>query len=216
MRPAPLEAEAAAANISHLSPPPLHSRAPSCDPQVHSCKWWPYSNSNDFGANTAMILIILLCALICALVLNTAIRWFLRSNNNNSSDRLGELEEQRKPKDEADMATLVLATTQVYSAGMKLGGVEADCAICLSEFVEGEGIRVLGRCDHGFHVLCIEKWLSSHSSCPTCRRSCLASSPSSPEPDNCGAGNGHDSNSSQSAEPERAADNLSTNGNIPV
>ncbi|KAJ6752397.1 hypothetical protein OIU85_002794 [Salix viminalis] len=192
------------ANISHLSPPPLHSRAPSCDPQVHSCKWWPYSNSNDFGANAAMIVIILLCALICALLLNTAIRWFLRSNGNNSPDRLGELEEQRKPKNEAE---LVLATTQVYSAGMKLRGLEPDCAICLSEFLEGEGIRVLGRCNHGFHVHCIEKWLSSHSSCPTCRRSCLSSSPSSPE---------HDSNSSQSAEPDRATDNLSTNGNIPV
>ncbi|KAJ6423077.1 hypothetical protein OIU84_024080 [Salix udensis] len=192
------------ANISHLSPPPLHSGAPSCDPQVHSCKWWPYSNSNDFGANAAMIVIILLCALICALVLNTAIRWFLRSNGNNSPDRLGELEEQRKPKNEAE---LVLATTQVYSAGMKLRGLEPDCAICLSEFLEGEGVRVLGRCNHGFHVHCIEKWLSSHSSCPTCRRSCLSSSPSSPE---------HDSNSSQSAEPERATDNLSTNGNIPV
>lgn len=204
------------ANISHLSPPPLHSRAPSCDPQVHSCKWWPYSNSNDFGANAAMIVIILLCALICALLLNTAIRWFLRSNGDNSPDRLGELEEQRKPKNEAEMATLVLATTQVYSAGLKLRGLEPDCAICLSEFLEGDGIRVLGRCNHGFHVHCIEKWLSSHSSCPTCRRSCLASSSSSPEHDSGCAGNGHDSNPSQSAEPERATDNLSTNGNIPV
>ncbi|CAK7357534.1 unnamed protein product [Dovyalis caffra] len=214
MRQAPPETAAAAANISHLSPPPLHSRAPSCDPQVHSCKWWPYSNSNDFGANTAMILIILLCALICALVLHAAVRWFLRSSNDSSSDRLGELEEQRKPKKEANMASLVLATTQVYSAELKLGGVEEDCAICLSEFVEGEEIRVLGRCNHGFHVHCIQKWLSSRSSCPTCRSSCLASSPSSPA--NSCAGNGLDNNTSRPAEPERAPDNLSTNENIPV
>jgi E3 ubiquitin-protein ligase ATL10/75/76/77/78 len=216
MRPAPLET-AEAADISHLSPPPpLPSRPPSCDPQVHSCKWWPYSNSNDAGANTATILMILLCALICALAFNTAIRWFLRSDNDSSSDHLRELEEQRKPNKESDMASLVLATTQVYYAGMKLAGAEADCAICLSEFVEGEGIRVLGRCNHGFHVHCVEKWLASHSSCPTCRCSCLASSLSSPEPANCCARNGLDNNSSQSAEPERAPANLSANENIPV
>ncbi|KAH8494714.1 hypothetical protein H0E87_021203 [Populus deltoides] len=191
MRPAPLET-AEAADISHLSPPPpLPSRPPSCDPQVHSCKWWPYSNSNDAGANTATILMILLCALICALAFNTAIRWFLRSDNDSSSDHLRELEEQRKPNKESDMASLVLATTQVYYAGMKLAGAEADCAICLSEFVEGEG-------DSGV------------------REICLASSLSSPEPANCCARNGLDNNSSQSAEPERAPANLSANENIPV
>ncbi|KAJ6332659.1 hypothetical protein OIU77_008675 [Salix suchowensis] len=216
MRPAPAEKEAA--NISHRSPPPppLPSRPSSCDPQVQSCKWWPYSNSNDVGANTATILMILLCALICALAFNTAIRWFLRSDHDSSSDHLRELEEQRKPKKESDMASLVLATTELYSAGLKLGGAEADCAICLSEFEEGEGIRVLGRCNHGFHVHCVEKWLSSHSSCPTCRRSCLASSLSSPEAADCSARNGLDSNSSQSAEPERAPDNLSANQETPV
>lgn len=60
----------------------------------------------------------------------------------------------------------------VFAAGMKLAGAEAECAICLSEFVEGEGIRVLEKCKHGFHVQCIRKWLDSRSSCPTCRSIC--------------------------------------------
>lgn len=57
---------------------------------------------------------------------------------------------------------------------MELAGAEAECAICLSEFEEGEKIRVLENCKHGFHVQCIEKWLVSRTSCPFCRRSCLA------------------------------------------
>ncbi|KAJ0453190.1 putative transcription factor C2H2 family [Helianthus annuus] len=57
----------------------------------------------------------------------------------------------------------------VYGAGLEIPATE--CPICLGEFMEGEKIRVLPQCNHGFHVRCIDVWLASHSSCPTCRRS---------------------------------------------
>nr|GMC54633.1 E3 ubiquitin-protein ligase RNF13-like [Ipomoea batatas] len=47
-----------------------------------------------------------------------------------------------------------------------------ECAICLSEFVEGEVGRELERCRHVFHAGCVEKWLlhgEGHGSCPLCR-----------------------------------------------
>ena len=60
-----------------------------------------------------------------------------------------------------------------YSKEMKIQGLNlgAECAICLSDFEGGERVRILPKCNHGFHVKCIDKWLSSHSSCPTCRQS---------------------------------------------
>ncbi|XVE64544.1 hypothetical protein DITRI_Ditri07aG0108800 [Diplodiscus trichospermus] len=198
MRPPPA---ATAQHVIHLSStlssgePEMSSTSPStCNP--HTCRWRPYSKSNDFEANAAMVLIILLCALICSLALNAAIRCFLRGGggrrpryfrNNNNNHHLPqtdqELDEQRKSVPEDAAARMVAAPTVVYSAGMKLAGAEAECAICLSEFVEGEGIQVLAKCRHGFHVHCIQQWLSSHSSCPTCRCSCLSPSPSpSPSP----------------------------------
>lgn len=45
-----------------------------------------------------------------------------------------------------------------------------ECAICLAEFEEGEAVRVLPPCGHGFHAACIDKWLRGHSTCPSCRR----------------------------------------------
>ncbi|XP_010941106.1 RING-H2 finger protein ATL79 [Elaeis guineensis] len=65
-----------------------------------------------------------------------------------------------------------MAPTLVFSPGTRLAGAEADCAICLAEFVDGEPVRVLAPCNHGFHVRCIERWLAARSSCPTCRARC--------------------------------------------
>uniref|UniRef100_A0A803PPH3 RING-type E3 ubiquitin transferase n=1 Tax=Cannabis sativa TaxID=3483 RepID=A0A803PPH3_CANSA len=153
----------------HLSPPVAASSTTTtseCDGP--GCHLHPYSGTTDFEANAAMILIILLCALICALALNTAIRCFLRGQQHHHRS--------------VAAAALEGVPALVYSAEVqtKLAGAETECAICLSEFEEGQGIRVMARCNHGFHDQCIHQWLSSHSSCPTCRTSCLPPSPLTP------------------------------------
>ncbi|XP_052172099.1 RING-H2 finger protein ATL51-like [Diospyros lotus] len=53
-----------------------------------------------------------------------------------------------------------------YSIEMGIGG---DCAVCLSEFTEGEEVQVLPECGHSFHARCINLWLRSNPSCPLCR-----------------------------------------------
>ncbi|KAJ8557907.1 hypothetical protein K7X08_004673 [Anisodus acutangulus] len=45
----------------------------------------------------------------------------------------------------------------------------SDCSVCLSEFQEDESLRLLPKCSHAFHVMCIDTWLKSHSNCPLCR-----------------------------------------------
>ncbi|KAK4338876.1 hypothetical protein RND71_040338 [Anisodus tanguticus] len=44
-----------------------------------------------------------------------------------------------------------------------------ECAVCLSEFEENEKGRVLPKCNHSFHLECIDMWFHSHSTCPLCR-----------------------------------------------
>ncbi|XP_027902214.1 RING-H2 finger protein ATL60-like [Vigna unguiculata] len=51
-----------------------------------------------------------------------------------------------------------------------------ECSVCLSEVVEGEKARLLPKCNHGFHVGCIDMWFQSHSTCPLCRNSVSAQS----------------------------------------
>ena len=44
------------------------------------------------------------------------------------------------------------------------------CPICIEEFVVGEKLRVLPRCNHLFHIDCIMPWLTERQGCcPQCR-----------------------------------------------
>jgi E3 ubiquitin-protein ligase ATL10/75/76/77/78 len=62
-----------------------------------------------------------------------------------------------------------------FSAGLEMAGSSrSECAICLAEFARGEAVRVLPRCNHGFHARCIDRWLAARPTCPTCRQAPFA------------------------------------------
>ena len=138
----------------------------------------------------ATVLIVLLCALICALVLNSAICCFLRGGGggNNHQQPLPQNQQEvqhdkrKNTLDKEAADSLIAGPSLLFSTRMKLARTKAECAICLSEFVKREGIHVLGMCNHGFHVNYIQQWLSSHTSCPTCHRNCLPPSPIPTQP----------------------------------
>uniref|UniRef100_A0A6N2LK53 RING-type domain-containing protein n=1 Tax=Salix viminalis TaxID=40686 RepID=A0A6N2LK53_SALVM len=48
-----------------------------------------------------------------------------------------------------------------------------ECAVCLSEFLEGERMRKL-KCKHAFHKDCLDRWLEEYpATCPLCRTEVL-------------------------------------------
>ncbi|XP_010463804.1 PREDICTED: RING-H2 finger protein ATL51-like [Camelina sativa] len=64
----------------------------------------------------------------------------------------------------------LIKSITVYKYKKNDGFVESsDCSVCLSEFQENESLRLLPKCNHAFHVPCIDTWLKSHSNCPLCR-----------------------------------------------
>ncbi|KFK32953.1 hypothetical protein AALP_AA6G311000 [Arabis alpina] len=48
-------------------------------------------------------------------------------------------------------------------------GRTTECAVCLEEIESGQPARLVPGCNHGFHRLCADTWLSDHTVCPVCR-----------------------------------------------
>lgn len=120
----------------------------------------------EVDSDVVVILAALLCALICVVGLALVARcaWLRRSSSDPSPP---------PPPPNKGLKKKVLRSLPKLSydgAVAVAGGRLADCPICLAEFVEGDEIRILPPCGHGFHVGCVDTWLGSHSSCPSCRR----------------------------------------------
>ncbi|KAJ9160468.1 hypothetical protein P3X46_025868 [Hevea brasiliensis] len=131
-----------------------------------------YSSEANFDTNMVIILAALLCALICALGLNSIVRCALRCSRRFAFDETPDEAAARLAATGLKKSALRQIPVVIYgAAGIHI--IATDCAICLGEFLDGDKVRVLPRCSHGFHVRCIDTWLESHSSCPTCRQSLL-------------------------------------------
>lgn len=130
------------------------------------------ATSSSFDSNIVIILAALLCALICALGLNSIVRCALRCTRRIAYESPEELS-ARLANTGMKRKALRAIPTVVYSSNSKVSDkAGTDCPICLGEFLDGEKVRVLPMCCHTFHVKCVDTWLLSHSSCPTCRH-CL-------------------------------------------
>lgn len=129
-----------------------------------------YISEANFDTNMVIILAALLCALICALGLNSIVRCALRCSHRFALET-PEQAAARLAATGLKKSHLRQIPIAVYGSGVEIPATE--CPICLGEFEDGEKVRVLPECNHGFHVRCIDTWLLSHSSCPNCRHSLL-------------------------------------------
>ncbi|KAK9124727.1 hypothetical protein Sjap_014329 [Stephania japonica] len=153
-----------------------------------------YTNEANFDTNMVIILAALLCALICALGLNSIVRCALRCGRRMTVDETA----VRLAGSGLKKRALRRIPVVVYGSPAEAGGnipAATDCPICLGEFVGGEKLKVLPKCKHGFHARCIDTWLGSHSSCPTCRNSVLEKPVAATPPDITGASGGGDGGS---------------------
>ncbi|XP_073284712.1 RING-H2 finger protein ATL8-like, partial [Primulina huaijiensis] len=125
------------------------------------------------NSDLVVILATLLCALICVLGLVTVSRctWIRRIYGRTVASPPEAAHSPRPANRGLKKKVLKSLPKLTYGEdGEYAGKLADDCAICLAEFASGEEIRVMPQCGHGFHVGCIDMWLESRSSCPSCRQ----------------------------------------------
>ncbi|XP_020596099.1 RING-H2 finger protein ATL8-like [Phalaenopsis equestris] len=135
-------------------------------PEAPPSGWAPFHGATDFGKNMAIVFAALVLALALGFIAGALIR---RNRRRNRAVAL-----EKPSAAELVAPSLEAIPALVFSSGQ--GGTVArlaDCAICLQEFADGDVVRMLPNCGHGFHVGCIDLWISSQQSCPTCRKSSL-------------------------------------------
>ncbi|GLJ38089.1 hypothetical protein SUGI_0775360 [Cryptomeria japonica] len=135
-----------------------------------------YMSETNFDTNMVIILAALLCALICALGLNSIVRCALRCSRRLVEESPEEVSARLANTGIKRKELRLLPVTVYGGGGASSGEIYSDCPICLAEFGQGDKLRILPKCNHVFHVKCVDTWLLAHSSCPTCRRSLLEAS----------------------------------------
>ena len=130
--------------------------------------------------NMVVILAALLCALVClaglALVARCTCRHARRSSPFAGNSITMTLPLPPTPRGLKKKAIDALPVTAVKEGHQ----LEEQCAICLAEFARGDEVRVLPHCGHGFHAACVDVWLLSSSTCPSCRRTLVVAADQSP------------------------------------
>ncbi|KAJ1273809.1 hypothetical protein BS78_05G013200 [Paspalum vaginatum] len=136
------------------------------------------SSGSGFHADMVIVLAAVLCVLTCALGLQALISCARHCARRRRRRRALAAPPPAASSVDSELSAkksaLVLVgriPEAVYDAAEAAGG--AECAICLGELADGDRVRLLPTCRHGFHVRCIDLWLSAHSSCPICRHSLL-------------------------------------------
>lgn len=120
-------------------------------------------------------IIIVFAVVVVMVLLHIYARWYIVRNHRRGRRRRTHLVFYVEPANAVssrglDPALLKSLPTFVFSpaAGDEAEKVQ-ECAVCLSEFEAGEKGRRLPKCNHSFHVDCIDMWFHSHSTCPLCR-----------------------------------------------
>ncbi|XWS39009.1 hypothetical protein CRYUN_Cryun18bG0013200 [Craigia yunnanensis] len=140
-------------------------------------------------------IVVLFFVVILMFTLHLYARWYLLrsrrrySRNGRRYSRRAQLVFYVDPNANAASAATrgldarVLKSLPVFTFSSKTHpDTTLECAVCLSEFEENESGRVLPKCNHSFHLECIDMWFHSHSTCPLCRTPVEESVPVSENP----------------------------------
>ncbi|KAL1219875.1 RING-H2 finger protein ATL54 [Cardamine amara subsp. amara] len=164
---------------------PWSSPSPSPCPSIFAF----YQPSEKSSSSLDAITIVIVTGAVIAILLTgffLVAKYFAESENRvnqesyQSDDNDTVQEEEFQDREQVDHPIWLIRTTglnqsiinSITICNYKRGDgliERTDCPVCLNEFEEDESLRLLPKCNHAFHISCIDTWLKSHTNCPLCR-----------------------------------------------
>ncbi|XP_076920666.1 RING-H2 finger protein ATL2-like [Bidens hawaiensis] len=142
---------------------------------------WADTEQQDVSSKTyALSGKIMLTSIICLFVvvvflvlLHLYSRWYLQRLHRrpNRSTRVVFYVDNNRPlaSPSGGLHSSVIKSLPLFIYSLESDASIPECAVCLSEFEDGDTGRVLPNCKHKFHTGCIDMWFFSNSTCPLCR-----------------------------------------------
>ncbi|KAL6496899.1 hypothetical protein OROGR_028828 [Orobanche gracilis] len=116
----------------------------------------------------AVVILLFVVVFIFCLHLYAKYFWYLRRRENpDTAAAASRQPEAAIPRRGLEPSVLKTLPVVIFDPKEIKSGLE--CSVCLSEISQGEKTRLLPKCNHGFHLDCIDMWFESHSTCPLCR-----------------------------------------------
>ncbi|GFZ12033.1 hypothetical protein Acr_23g0004180 [Actinidia rufa] len=94
-------------------------------------------------------------------------RAFRRGDLNNGNDILVQRHNISRSTSRMSQDEISKLPCFNYEVG-EMGKSSMECAVCLESYKVGDVCRLLPKYKPGFHVQCIDSWLSKTSVCPIC------------------------------------------------
>lgn len=122
----------------------------------------------DTGKTIVVTIILLVFAVVCVVCAHLFAKWYWnRRHENTTTGRRHQVTAVTALRHGLDPTVLKTIPVVIFDPKEFKDGLE--CSVCLSEVSQGEKTRLLPKCNHGFHMDCIDVWFKSHSTCPLCR-----------------------------------------------
>lgn len=156
--------------MAQISPSPLLNSYDHHHQSQHQTPSPPPSPPASADLNIMVIVAAMLCALVCALGLHSMLQCVFQCTQRALTEPRQWVVSRRLNSGLKRKEMVALPTATYANSGSSPSSSSVGCAICLLDFIDGDEVRLLPKCNHRFHVACIDQWLLSHSSCPTCRQ----------------------------------------------
>ncbi|CAI9760405.1 unnamed protein product [Fraxinus pennsylvanica] len=120
------------------------------------------------GKTIMVTIILLVFVVVCVVCAHLYAKWYWNRRHENTITG-GRHQVRAVTALRHGLDPTILKTIPVVIFDPKEFKDGLECSVCLSEVSQGEKTRLLPKCNHGFHMDCIDMWFQSHSTCPLCR-----------------------------------------------